>query len=285
MKLPFKVSRRQFLVAGLSLFAGSAGAVYYACRVEPHWVEFVRRDLPIAGLPGALEGKTLVQLSDLHVGPQVSDDFLVRNFELVAALEPDIVVVTGDYMTCKSTEELPHVARTLRHLPHGKLATLGILGNHDYGCTWQVTEVGDQLACLLETLGVQILRNEHATVAGLHVVGLDDLWSKRWEGPAAVSKLPPGPALVLCHQPDGVDHPGWGSYDGWILSGHTHGGQCKPPFLRPPVCPVINKRYVAGEYDVGGGRRLYINRGLGHIIQARFNARPEVTVFRLTAAG
>jgi predicted MPP superfamily phosphohydrolase len=284
MKLPFKFTRRQLLVAGLTAFVGSAGAVYYACGVEPHWVEYVRRDLPIAGLPAALEGKTLVQLSDLHVGPQVSDDFLVRHFQLVEELEPDVVVVTGDFMTSKSTEELPHVARTLRHLPHGKLATLGVLGNHDYGRSWKGTPVANQLTGVLESLGLRILRNDHTTVAGLHVIGLDDLWSPNWTGAVMLSKLPPGPALVLCHQPDGVDHGGWGTYDGWILAGHTHGGQCKPPFLRPPVCPVKNKRYVAGEYDVGGGRRLYINRGLGHIIQARFNARPEVAIFRLTAA-
>ena len=71
---------------------------------------------------------------------------------------------------------------------------------------------------------------------------------------------------------------------GWILSGHTHGGQCKPPFLPPPIIPVKNKRYTAGEFDLGDGRPLYINRGLGHLIRARFNARPEVTVFRLRAA-
>ena len=65
---------------------------------------------------------------------------------------------------------------------------------------------------------------------------------------------------------------------------HTHGGQCKAPFLAPPILPVRNKRYSAGEFDVGQGRRMYINRGIGHSIPVRFNARPEITVFTLASA-
>ena len=72
--------------------------------------------------------------------------------------------------------------------------------------------------------------------------------------------------------------------EGWILSGHTHGGQCKPPFLPPPLLPVRNRRYTSGEIDATGGRRLYISRGVGHTMMVRFNARPEVTVFTLQRA-
>jgi predicted MPP superfamily phosphohydrolase len=89
---------------------------------------------------------------------------------------------------------------------------------------------------------------------------------------------------VLCHNPDGVDVSGWDDYDGWILAGHTHGGQCKAPFLPPPLLPVRNKRYVKGEVAVNLERTFYINRGLGHLIQARFNVRPEITVFSLARA-
>jgi hypothetical protein len=89
-------------------------------------------------------------------------------------------------------------------------------------------------------------------------------------------------ALVLSHNPDTADEPVWGSYSGWILAGHTHGGQCKPPFLPPPLLPVRNRRYRCGEYSLEGGRRMYISRGVGHLLQVRFNVRPEVTVFHLT---
>jgi len=88
-------------------------------------------------------------------------------------------------------------------------------------------------------------------------------------------------ALVLSHNPDTVDEPGWGEYEGWILAGHTHGGQCKPPFLPPPLLPVQNRRYTSGEFALSGGRKMYINRGVGHLLRVRFNVRPEITLFHL----
>jgi predicted MPP superfamily phosphohydrolase len=90
--------------------------------------------------------------------------------------------------------------------------------------------------------------------------------------------------LTLCHNPDVVDLPQWKQAQGWVLSGHTHGGQFKPPFLPPPILPVQNQQYTAGEFDLGGGRWMYINAGVGYIRRVRFNMRPEITQFRLRAA-
>jgi predicted MPP superfamily phosphohydrolase len=81
-----------------------------------------------------------------------------------------------------------------------------------------------------------------------------------------------------------VDLDAWRGFEGWILAGPTHGGQCKPPFLPPPIVPVRNRRYTAGVFDLPGGRTLYVNRGVGHLFQVRFNVRPEVTVFTLQRA-
>ena len=90
---------------------------------------------------------------------------------------------------------------------------------------------------------------------------------------------------MLCHNPDVLDEPISGVIcEGGCSPGHTHGGQCKPPFLPPPLLPVRNRRYTAGTFAVGAGRTLYINRGLGHLIQVRFNARPELTLFTLERA-
>jgi len=90
--------------------------------------------------------------------------------------------------------------------------------------------------------------------------------------------------IVLCHNPDVCDLDVWNDYKGWILSGHTHGGQCKPPFLKPPLLPVDNKRYTSGEINLNDGRMLYINRAIGHLHQVRFNVRPEITIFELVQA-
>ena len=119
-------------------------------------------------------------------------------------------------------------------------------------------------------------------MAGLTVAGVDDIWSPTCDPAAVTPTLDHAkPNLFLCHNPDAADRDVWAGYQGWILCGHTHGGQCKPPFLPPPVVPVSNRRYIAGEVDLYDGRRLYINRGLGHLRQVRFNVRPEITVFTL----
>jgi hypothetical protein len=276
------LSRRRFLRLGITLGAGAAGTVAYTCQVEPHWIELVHRDLPVAHLPPALVGETLVQLSDIHVGQQVDDSFLTGAFDLVNRLEPAFVAITGDFMTCRRGEEVDHTLRVMRRLKPGRRGSVAVLGNHDYGNFACFSEVGDRLAAGLRDLGIEVLRNERRTLAGLTFVGIDDFWGPFFAPRRALAGLAPDSASVsLCHNPDSVDQPGWGGWRGWVLAGHTHGGQCKPPFLRPPFVPVENPRYVAGEVDLGDGRWLYINRALGHLRRVRFNVRPEITAFRL----
>jgi len=254
----------------------------YAWRIEPHWVEVVERLLPVVQLPTALAGKRLVQISDLHVGLRVNDQYLMAALDRVRALRPDILVITGDFVSYWGDGTFPQLDRVLSHLPRETRATLAALGNHDYGRRWSQVEVADKITVRLRELGIVVLRNDRCTVDGLEMVGLDDLWGPRFSPDNVMGGLDPAkPALVLCHNPDAADRPVWGDFRGWILSGHTHGGQCKPPFLPPPILPTKNKRYTAGEFDLGNGRRMYINRGLGHLVQVRFNVRPEITVFTL----
>jgi predicted MPP superfamily phosphohydrolase len=185
-------------------------------------------------------------------------------------------------MTCYRGEQVDHALSVLAHLPHGRLATLAALGNHDYGMPARDEKAANRLSAGLNDLGITVLRNEVQSVRGLTVAGLDDFWGPNFCPADVLTSLGEGQAsLVLCHNPDVADLPIWGAYRGWVLSGHTHGGQCRPPFLGPPLLPVRNRRYVAGEFALPGGRRMYINRGLGHILHVRFNVRPEITVFTL----
>lgn len=276
------LSRRTFLKTAL---VASAGVGLYTWRVEPEWLEITHRPLPIRHLPPALVGRTLVQLSDIHIGPQVDDAYLIRSFAAVAALQPDFVVHTGDLVTYREPAVLEQAKPVMAHFPRGRLGTVAILGNHDYGLHWADPLVADRVARLLTDSGAVVLRNASARVAGLTFVGCDDLWTNRFAPRPALAALPPGePALVLCHNPDACDVDAWAGYEGWILAGHTHGGQCKPPFLPAPILPVKNRRYSQGAFDLAGHRQLYINRGLGHLLRVRFNVRPEVTVFTLAAA-
>jgi predicted MPP superfamily phosphohydrolase len=278
------LSRRAFLRAAGGSVAAAAGVGFYTFRIEPHWLQLVHRPLPVRGLPPSLAGRILAQISDVHVGPRVDDGYLVATFRRIAALRPDIVVFTGDFMSyhVRAIEQLEAV---FRHFPRGRLATLAILGNHDYGPGWAHAEIAQRVVDTVRPFGLTVLRNEVREIDGLQIAGLDDLWGTQFAPERAVALLDSRrAALVLSHNPDTVDLPVWGQYEGWILSGHTHGGQCKPPFLPPPLLPDRNRRYTAGEFELTGNRRLYISRGVGHLLSVRFNVRPEVTIFELHPA-
>ncbi len=277
-------NRRKLLLTGMTLGSSLLGGLgLYTWRIEPHWLEIVRRPLPIAGLPETLVGKRLVQISDLHIGPQVDDDYLINTFDRVRQIAPEIVVYTGDFISRKDHVD-GQARRVFSQCALGSFGTFGVLGNHDYGLTFRNQAVANEVAAVATDSGITLLRNQVKEVAGLQICGLEDLWGGNFDPATGLSTLQTKkPALVLSHNPDSVDLPGWENHQGWILSGHTHGGQCKPPFLPPPLLPVSNKRYSAGEFELDGGRKMYINRGVGHLIRARFNVRPEVTVFELLA--
>jgi predicted MPP superfamily phosphohydrolase len=276
------LTRRQFLELGGAAVAGAAGVGLYSWQVEPHWVEVVRRPMVLEFLPPSLVGRTLLQISDIHVGPKVSSSYLIETFERARDLDPDFVVFTGDFVSYRSANEYRELARVMKHAPNGKMGTVGSLGNHDYGFGWKRIDVADQVASVATDAGIRVLRNEVETIGGIQFAGLNDLWSPQFEPTVTLASLMPKEAtIVLSHNPDVQDLPVWDGVRAWVLAGHTHGGQVKPPFLPPPLLPVKNKRYAAGEYLIASGRTLYINRGLGHLIQVRLNARPELTLFTL----
>ncbi len=190
---------------------------------------------------------------------------------------------TGDFISYHR-DVFDQMAAVYDYAPHGRIATLASFGNHDYGARWEHPEVAAQLQRLLARRGIDVLRNAARDVAGLTIVGLDDLWARRFDPGVLSMRGDERASVVLSHNPDTVDLPGWERFRGWILAGHTHGGQCKPPFLPPPLLPVRNTRYSAGEFAIEGERTLYVNRGVGFLIQVRFNARPEITHFTLTVA-
>jgi uncharacterized protein len=276
--------RRKFIkkvfwrLSGAALLGG-----LYAWQVEPFWLEFVRIKMPIKNLPHHLVGKTLMQISDIHIGKRFDYHFIIDSFKKAQKFEPDIVVYTGDYISADQNEILyTELKEVLAYAIKGKLGTVGILGNHDYGRNWSQPDVADKVSAMLHQHGIQILRNESTAINGLNFIGFDDFWGLQFNPKKAMSGFDPTMAnIALCHNPDVCDLDIWGDYDSWILSGHTHGGQVKPPFLSPPLLPVKNPKYAAGQYELSNNRTLYINRALGHLWQVRFNVRPEITIFEL----
>jgi predicted MPP superfamily phosphohydrolase len=273
-----KFIKKSFLgVLSASIIGGS-----YSWQIEPFWLEFVKIKMPINNLPNHLKGKTLMQISDIHVGNRFDYQYIIDSFKKAQKLTPDYVVYTGDFVSYDNEEQLEQLKEVFKHVVRGKLGTVGILGNHDYGKGWSEQYVADNITSILENAGVSILNNEQKSIHGLNIIGLDDYWGLNFNPQKVMNQLNHDNAnLVLCHNPDVCDLDIWNNYKGWILSGHTHGGQVKPPFLNPLILPVKNKKYSAGKIDLEDGRTLYINRALGHLWQVRFNVKPEITIFEL----
>jgi predicted MPP superfamily phosphohydrolase len=277
------MNKRKFLkksmygILGVGVLTG-----LYTWQIEPFWLEFVKIKMPIKNLPSNLRGKTLMQISDIHVGKRFDWNYIIDSFKEAQKLNPDFVVYTGDFVSYDKENNFEDLKTVFSNPVKGKFGTVGILGNHDYGENWSEPEVAKSIVDILENSGVKILRNETITKEGLNFIGFDDFWGTNFNPERALKRLDiEKPSLVLCHNPDVCDLNVWKDYQGWILAGHTHGGQVKPPFLPPPMLPVENKKYSSGEIDLEDGRTLYINRALGHLWQVRFNVRPEITVFEL----
>lgn len=276
-----KFLKRTFLgTVGLGFFTG-----LYTWQIEPFWLEFVKRKMPVANLPDSLIGKTLMQISDIHVGNRFDYKYIIDSFVEAQKFNPDFVVYTGDYVSYEDEQQFSQLEEVLRHSVKGKLGTVGILGNHDYGKNWAEQDVANRISEQLTNSGVQMLKNDQVNISGLNIIGFDDYWALNFAPEKVMDNYDPKKAnVLLCHNPDVCDLDVWNGYKGWILAGHTHGGQCKPPFLNAPLLPVKNKKYSQGEINLNDGRTLYINRALGHLWQIRFNVRPEITVFELEKA-
>ncbi|MCC6243732.1 MAG: phosphoesterase [Gemmatimonadaceae bacterium] len=281
------LSRRAFLTSAASAAAGVAGVsglAAYVRYVEPTWLDITHHVMPIRDLPTALIGTRLAQLSDLHVGPQVDDGYVLDTFARVRALAPEMVAYTGD-LTSLHANLAEHADRIYSEMPRGTLGTFASLGNHDYGRQWAEPSAAVRISGVVSSHGATVLRNASTVIEGLHVVGLGDLWAHDFDPSQAFASVPVNaPTIALSHNPDAVDLEGWGAFRGWILAGHTHGGQCKAPFLPPPMLPVKNRRYTSGIFELPNARTMYISRGIGTTLPVRFNVRPEVTIFTLERA-
>lgn len=276
-----KFIKKTFLgTFGLGILSG-----LYSWQIEPFWLEFVKIKMPVKNLPDNLIGKSVMQISDIHVGNRFDYQYIINSFKKAQKFNPDFVVYTGDYVSYEDETQFDQLDAVLKHPVTGSLGTFGVLGNHDYGKNWSEQEVADRIVKQLEDAGVKMLSNGQTEAEGLNFIGLDDYWGLNFDPEVVMKQHDKSKAnIVLCHNPDVCDLDIWNNYTGWILSGHTHGGQCKPPFLNPPLLPVKNKKYTQGAIDLEDGRTLYINRAVGHLWQVRFNVRPEITIFELQKA-
>ncbi len=252
-------------------------AVYYVHDLEPSWIEVRTVSLSLPHLAPEFSGYRIVQLSDIHADRWMTSQRIQKVVGRVNEMHPDLVVLTGDFVTRNAEQFAPSLA-VLNEL-HPVDKTLAVLGNHD---AWTNPDLIQQT---LETAGVQVLNNRSVTLerpsAQLHIAGVDDIWAERDRLNEVLAAIPTtGAAILLAHEPDFADtSAATGRFD-LQLSGHSHGGQIHLPFMKR-VLPPLAYKYPLGQYQVGSMIQ-YTNRGLGSSgIPIRFNCRPEITIFTL----
>ena len=277
MSAPY--SRRSILRQLTVLAAvGSASPAFARERKQKLLVE--RVEIMVPGLPPAMDGFRIAQLSDLHLEPFTTEEDILHSVELCNSLLPDMVALTGDFVT-HTARPAPKVAELLSQLkaPYGVYASLG---NHDFA-----SGAPEVIRALTER-NIPVLRNEirrvHTDNGTLILGGFDSMYVNRPDVRKTLQDWKQHQPLVLMmHEPDAADTIAAAGVKALQISGHTHGGQLvfrgrAPMSLRRAK---FGKKYLAGRYEVGG-LQVYVNRGIGCVgVPLRIGAPPEVTELTL----
>ena len=278
------LSRRDFLkLGGLA----AVGLPLYAGEVSRHEISIERIAITLPQLPEAFRGFTIAQISDFHYAEYTEAFFIKRVVEQVNSLKPDMVALTGDFITAgfwseqatirfagECSEILSHLQSPLRY---------AVLGNHDCAVKPYAAAVTDSL----QSNGIPVLDNRSVPLerdgSRLWLAGTGDAVCHDFQ----LEKALPSPAsrdgesvILLAHEPDVLPIVATHNVD-LMLSGHTHGGQVRFPFLPALFLPPLGEHYVEGLYRLGP-TQLYVNRGVGTVsLPFRFNCPPEITLITL----
>ena len=283
---PQQITRRKFLIAG---GAAAAGLALYSGEIARHEIDIVPRTFNIHNLPTPFHGFRIAQLSDIHLDEFTEPFFLERIVQKVNALAPDLVLLTGDFIThgaltfVAGGHAIHRCAEILTTLtaPH----RYAILGNHD------VAFNAKAVTRALSTFGTPVLINQYVPIerngARLWLSGLDDPATSNPDLNLAIPAKPDGPVLLMAHEPDFADdvtaHPRGPLVD-LMLAGHSHGGQIQLPFLGAMILPPMGRKYPEGFYQLRR-MQLYVNRGIGTVgLPFRLNCPPEITLITLQSS-
>ncbi|MEP7341882.1 MAG: metallophosphoesterase [Acidobacteriota bacterium] len=262
-------------------------AFLQAALIEPRQVEITHQRITLPKLPREFDGFRMVQLSDIHHSPFLSEAEIAAAVHQANSLHADMVVLTGDYVSY-SREYIAGCARALGQLraPHGVFA---VLGNHDH---WMD---GAGVAAALTAQGIRVLDNESLQIeraaSRIRLVGIDDLTTGHDDLVKALTGTQTDEMrILLSHNPRVIREAARAGID-LVLSGHTHGGQINwrlltgrndrktDRWLRRP-----SRRLTRGHAQLGG-TQLYVNRGLGTVVvPLRYGCPPEITLLELISA-
>lgn len=227
----------------------------------------------IKRLPAAHDGLKIVHLSDIHLSLYTPIEEVERAVDLANSQHPDIAALTGDYVTFSPTYIWP--AATVLGKLRARLGTFAVLGNHDFRVS------ADEMTRALRAQRIRVLRNSHYPLRSsrgtLWLVGVDDLWGASEDLNRALKSVPAhDPKILLCHNPLAIGRAARLGID-LMLSGHTHGGQVRLPFIRSLYRARFGERFVEGWNHLGE-TQIYVNRGIGKVVlPVRVACPPEIT--------
>ncbi|HEU0113509.1 MAG TPA: metallophosphoesterase [Thermomicrobiales bacterium] len=262
-------------------FALAAAAIvaYRARFIAPYRPVLERVSLPLPPGHEGLAGLRIGFVADTHVGPSISPAQIERALELLAVVQPDLVLFGGDYISDSPRYAERAAALFGRCAATAPLGGIAVLGNHD------LANDAERMTDALRRQGIRVLRNESTPVAldgaTLWIAGVDESILADACPDAAFAGIPGGAAiLALWHEPDGAAASARrGAFA--QLSGHSHGGQVRLPFIGAPFAPIGGRRYVSG-LNRAAGMPIYTSRGLGtYRPPIRFDCPPEVTLLTL----
>jgi len=278
---------------------GAAGVAVGALTVagdgtifEANRPRLVSIEVRLPRLADSWDGFRIAQLSDLHYDDHFSVVPLRNAIDIVNGLQPDLIVVTGDFVTSRgrragravavqAAKVIEPCAQLLAQM-HARSGTLAALGNHD------VDADAAYIIEALQTHDIPVLRNRSVPLERegkrLWLCGVDDILTGKPRLDLALKDIPADePVVLLAHEPDWADYVANHPVD-LQLSGHSHGGQIRIPFLGAPYLPPLARKYPWGLRRIGG-LTLYTNAGIGTIeVPTRINCPPEVTLITLRSA-
>jgi len=251
--------------------------------LEPNHPRIIRKDVALKRWPSRLDGFTIALLSDFHYDPYFSVHPLRTAIGMVNGLAPDIIVLTGDFVSApllgssddKAADAAVPCARLLKQM-RAKHGLWAIMGNHDY-----YTDPA-RVAGALRAEGIQVLENQSSAIerdgARFWLSGVNDVVAQVADLDRTLHGVPADEAtILLAHEPDYADYVAKFPVD-LQLSGHSHGGQVRLPLVMPLYLPELARKYVWGMYRIGG-LTLYTNSGIGTVgLPIRLNCPPEITL-------
>lgn len=284
-----KVTRRKFIkrTVGtiLTTIGVSSGGYFYAKNIEPNTLSISNILFEHPLIPSQFDGLTIVQFSDTHLGFQYSLKQLKELIYKINLLKPDLIFFTGDLIDEPNTFAAVNETIELLQQLSAPLGKYAVFGNHDHG--GYGTKLYKQI---MDQSGFELLFNQAKKITSennseFFIVGIDDAMLGQPNIAYALEQVPLDSfKILLSHAPDLADEAqSFGIH--LQLSGHSHGGQIKIPFLGALVKPPFAEKYYEGTYKIGLDNQLtlHVNRGLGTTrLPFRFLARPELTIITLS---